>query len=353
MLEARLGRAYRWKHGKESIYVPFSPLLAAEAADAPPGRRVARAGAAADRKRAASRSSPSELARLQEPMLADSPDGGASCGSTAKGPPPDPGRCVIFFQYGVVVMWDLTWQEEQGILDNIVDQVAIQRLCDSAVEKDKLDVKFHPGDRFSMRDDTVHLPKRLQRHAGAILSIAHALAQSTKLCVFEEQGSDLVMSTEHLPRELATKGRVSLSKNELYKLVGRLFVHKGEVDKLSSVLNTPEYFWHAPDALQAMYKEVCTYYEVEERIEGINSHLEVTQGMLDMLQSRHDASHGVFLEWVVIILILFEAVIGVLEFCGTIGLIPPVAGGQSLAGRVLHIARGAAGHDLAAVGCDC
>merc|ERR1711920_537034 len=219
--------------------------------------------------------------------------------------------------------------------------------------KDKLQVRVHPGERFSIHDDTIHFPARLQKHPGAILSIAHALAQSTKLCVFEEAGIDLVRCTEHLPHELAAKGRVSLSKKDLFKLVGRLFVHKSEVDKLSSVLNTPEYFWHAPDALQALYKEVCTYLEVEERIDAINSRLEVTQGMLDMLQSRHDASHGAFLVWVVIILVAFEAIIGVLEFCGTIGLIPPVAGGMSLASRISHIYSGAASHGSALVGCSC
>jgi uncharacterized Rmd1/YagE family protein len=34
--------------------------------------------------------------------------------------------------------------------------------------------------------------------------------------------------------------------------MGRVFIQKSEVNLLSSVLDTPEFFWRAPDALQAL-----------------------------------------------------------------------------------------------------
>merc|ERR1719189_1746264 len=206
-----------------------------------------------------------------------------------------------------------------------------------------LHIHYHDSQLASIRDDTVRLPVRLRGHVGAMLSIAHALAQSTKFCVFEEQGTRLVQSTAHLPKELAESGRISLSERSLSRLIGQLFVHKNEVNLLNSLLQLPEYFWHAPDSLQELYKAAGKYLEVEERIEAVNARLEVNKEMLDMMQSRYDTKHGAFLEWVVIILVAIEAVIGIMEFCGTIGLIGPVSGHHSLASRIAHTFGG--GHE--------
>merc|ERR1711920_724208 len=158
----------------------------------------------------------------------------------------------------------------------------------------------------------VFLPQRLRNHRGVQLAIAHAVAQSTKLGVFEEQGLDLLQANAHLPRELAERGRFALSRRSLSRLIGRLFVHKTEVNLLSSVLDTPEYFWSAPDSLQELFKQVGRYLEVDERFEAVQSRLQVVQEMFDMLQSRHDSHHGAILEWIVIVLVLLEFIVGVL-----------------------------------------
>jgi len=259
-----------------------------------------------------------------------------------KTPCDEPGRYIMFFQYGVVVMWGLAPAEEQEVLCSVVGQAAVEPLRREAVEKEMLRVHYHDSQLANIRDDTVRLPVRLRGHVGAMLSIAHALAQSTKLCVFEERGTRLVQSTAHLPKELAESGRISLSERSLSKLIGQLFVHRNEVNLLNSLLDTPEYFWHAPDSLQELYKAAGKYLEVEERIEAVNARLEVNKEMLDMMQSRYDTKHGAFLEWVVIVLVAIEGIIGILEFCGTIGLIAPVSGHYSLASRLAHAFGGGA-----------
>jgi uncharacterized Rmd1/YagE family protein len=42
------------------------------------------------------------------------------------------------------------------------------------------------------------------------LAICHALAQSTKLCVYEERVVELVLETKHLPQALALNGTVQV-----------------------------------------------------------------------------------------------------------------------------------------------
>lgn len=45
--------------------------------------------------------------------------------------------------------------------------------------------------------------------------------------------------------------QVKMSRKQIAQLIGRVFIQKSAVNLLSTVLDTPEFFWSAPDALQA------------------------------------------------------------------------------------------------------
>ena len=53
-----------------------------------------------------------------------------------------------------------------------------------------------------------------------------------------------------MPQDLAVYGRVRLSRKQITQLMGKVFIQKSNLNLLSSVLDTPEFFWRAPDSLQ-------------------------------------------------------------------------------------------------------
>jgi hypothetical protein len=53
-----------------------------------------------------------------------------------------------------------------------------------------------------------------------------------------------------LLQALATHGEVSVSSQEVAQRIGQVFLQRSAVNLLSSVLDTPEFFWSAPDHLQ-------------------------------------------------------------------------------------------------------
>lgn len=304
LLSDRLSKVCKWRYGMQTIHVPFTQdlLLPPASPSKAAGQKFGEIG-------------PLFSPDLREPVLRKEPLGVEEDIFE---------RCLIFFTYGVVVMWGLTPDEEQAVLNQIVHQVMVRPMVKELVEKERLSVHYCNNDMASIADDIVFLPRRLRSHVGTRLAVSHAAAQSTKLSVFENQGLDLLQSTAHLPRELAQKGKFSLSRTALAKMIGRLFVHKSEVNLLSSVLDTPEYFWSAPDSLQDLFKSVGKYLEIDDRVEAIQTRQQVIQEMFDMLQRRHDSRHGAVLEWIVIWLVAMEFLVGILEFCGTIGLISPM-----------------------------
>ena len=59
------------------------------------------------------------------------------------------------------------------------------------------------------------------------------------------------------------------------QLIGKVFLQSSTLNLLSSVLDTPEYFWDVPDSHQALYERACEYLELPSRIEVLNARLEV------------------------------------------------------------------------------
>ena len=53
------------------------------------------------------------------------------------------------------------------------------------------------------------------------LSISHALAQSTKLMLYEELILELVSATKEIPLQLSATGKVALSRKAIAQLMGR------------------------------------------------------------------------------------------------------------------------------------
>lgn len=59
-----------------------------------------------------------------------------------------------------------------------------------------------------------------------------------------------LLQVRHLPKEMAERGTVSLTRTQVAQLMGEVFIQKSAVNLLSTVLGTPEFFWRAPDSLQ-------------------------------------------------------------------------------------------------------
>lgn len=62
-----------------------------------------------------------------------------------------------------------------------------------------------------LQNDTITISRHHANDHQVKLAICHALAQSTKLCVYEERVLELVLETKHLPQALAIHGTVHIT----------------------------------------------------------------------------------------------------------------------------------------------
>jgi uncharacterized Rmd1/YagE family protein len=101
------------------------------------------------------------------------------------------------------------------------------------------------------------------------LTISHAIAQSTKLTLFEGKIDDTINTTQHIPLVMAKTGKVHMSRSAIIKKIGHLFVMRINVNLVSPILDTPEIFWSEP-SYEPLYNAVRGYLEISQRVELLN-----------------------------------------------------------------------------------
>lgn len=68
------------------------------------------------------------------------------------------------------------------------------------------------------------------------LSLAHALAQSTKLSIYEATMQESLSLTSSFPKELSTTGHLQLNRRQALKMTGRLFKLRMDVNLIGGIL---------------------------------------------------------------------------------------------------------------------
>ena len=144
------------------------------------------------------------------------------------------------------------------------------------------------------------------------LALSYAMAQSSKLFVFESRVLRSLESARYLPRELAMNGKISASKKELNTLIGALFVEQTEVNLFSSILDQPDFLWD-DEEYKDPYQYTRRYLEVDDRVELLNSRLSVIRDLLNVLTAQVAENNSKRLEWIVIWLITIEILLGIAE----------------------------------------
>ncbi|KAJ2392254.1 sporulation protein rmd1 [Coemansia sp. RSA 2559] len=214
---------------------------------------------------------------------------------------------VFLFDYGVVVIWGMDESHEREFLREL-EPFEVEKVDEGDIETEELEFYINPKAQSRIYNDVISL--RTTKGHMAKLSISHAIAQATKLSLYEGLVDDTIEATRHIPQRMAESGTIEMTRKSLIRKIGQLFIMRVNVNLVSNILDTPEIFWSEP-ALQPLYTAIREYLEIPQRVEIMNHRVSVISDLLDMLNGHLNGMHGEFLEWIVIILIGVEIIIGV------------------------------------------
>lgn len=213
-------------------------------------------------------------------------------------------RDIFYFPFGIIVFWGFTDTEELEQLD-LVKKFEREPL--PKVEMDEF--TFVYGNKMDIQEDEVVLQKK---DPTLKLSISYAMAQSVKLTVFEETIARTIEATKQLPKDLAQKGKISLSRKETSQKMGELFLERNYVNLHTEILDTPEFFWEHSE-LEPFYRKVIHYLDVSKRVDLLNRRLNLMHELFEILSDELNHQKTNRLELTIIILIVIEVIIALMR----------------------------------------
>lgn len=208
------------------------------------------------------------------------------------------------FSYGVTVFWGV--EDEAHILEILQKIRPYETRHFESMEKDTM--LFSIGQKSGIVDDAIILPSPLLSYR---LAISHGLAQSSKLSLLESIVQKTIDNTKYIPEQLSKTGRVPLTKREIGKKVGELFIERSSINLHLDILDVPEYFWEHPD-LEPLYRMMANHLELQGRLDVLNKRLDIIHDLLEMLGTEMNHQHSSRLEWIIIILIIMEVIISLI-----------------------------------------
>jgi len=209
---------------------------------------------------------------------------------------------IFFFPYGCIIAWGLDEEGERQMaelvkrfesapLANVADDYCTYLIGDAtAINEEEDEIILETDDALIK------------------LSLSHGLSQSVKLTTFEDAILKTIESTRHIPRELAERGKIALSRKKLSQQIGTLFAQRNSINLHTDILDTPEFFWRRPK-YEPYYLMAAQYMDIQTRMEILNKRLDVIHDLYGILSNEANHMHTARLELVIIILIMIEVVI--------------------------------------------
>jgi uncharacterized Rmd1/YagE family protein len=211
----------------------------------------------------------------------------------------------VVFAYGAVVHWNIS-AEQQTKLHQLLLTHAENAL--NVIEEDHFTFSLNcPSTRIV--EDHIEIESS---DPILIFSLSQGMAQSIKLASFETNAITTINNTNYIPKSLAENGSIKLSRQNIAKIRGQLFLTKSDIILNYDLLDTPDFFWEYPE-YENIYVVVAKYLEIAPRTEVLSKKLETIHELFEMLADEQKHRHSSILEWIIIWLIAIEIAMTLLD----------------------------------------
>lgn len=207
---------------------------------------------------------------------------------------------VALFRFGVAVLVGLTPLEEdeviRGLRQRVVGEFARHEEETAIIEVlPEKDDQIPPGGPIFVKDLS---PARL-------VVIADALSKSVVLARDEKSAAGVFDVVEPFARYLAEKGRRPAGRREIIKHIGNALLVRQRVSGRVAVEEKPDVLWDRPD-LERLYARLEDEYELKERAASLHRKLDVIGDTAQALTDLIDTERSLRLEFIIVLLIVFE-----------------------------------------------
>ncbi|MCZ8516434.1 RMD1 family protein [Paenibacillus filicis] len=146
--------------------------------------------------------------------------------------------------------------------------------------------------------------------------ISTVLAKSVAFEKIEEQLGNIHDSLEMMIDRLE-KGKLRVSNKELARTTAKIVRHEYNTLAYIMILDKPDLTWTNSTASQ-FYDGMMDFFELNDRYKILKSKTEILYHIVEGFSNISHSIRGLFVEWIVVILIVIEVVLTLLQIIGWI-----------------------------------
>jgi uncharacterized Rmd1/YagE family protein len=219
---------------------------------------------------------------------------------------------VLIFSFGSIVFINNANEDEiKGFMRYIrtfepeIDLVHLDQYTDDY----SLHVK--ESETIELTDGYVLVPEFASFYPELISTV---LAKSVALEKTEEQLGQIHDNLETMIDRLE-KGKLRIGNKELAKITSKIVRHEYNTLAYIMILDKPEITWTSSTASE-FYDHMVNFFELTDRYKILKSKTEILYNIMEGFSNISHSVRGLFVEWIIVILILFEIILTLLEIAG-------------------------------------
>lgn len=141
--------------------------------------------------------------------------------------------------------------------------------------------------------------------------VAIVIAKSVALERIESSLEPILDKLESIIDRLE-KGKLHIGEKELARATAKVARHEYNTINSVMILDKPDVTWTNSNA-EAFYSQMADFFELNDRFEVLKSKTDIVNSVLGAFTSISHSLRGLFVEWIIIILIVAEVILMILD----------------------------------------
>ncbi|WP_077211789.1 RMD1 family protein [Bacillus dakarensis] len=221
---------------------------------------------------------------------------------------------VLIFSFGSIVFINAAGEDEiRGFLRYIRSFEPDVNLVQADRYTDDYSLHIIDNEDIELNDEFVVVPEFEDFYPELISTV---LAKSVALQKTEDQLSIIHDKLENMIDRLE-KGKLRIGNKELARTTAKIVRHEYNTIAYIMILDKPDITWTSSTAGE-FYDSMVEFFELTDRYKILKNKTEILYNIMDGFSNISHSIRGLFVEWVIVLLILFEIVLTLLEFAGVI-----------------------------------
>lgn len=209
------------------------------------------------------------------------------------------GSTYFYFKdFGGVVCFNMTEQQAKLELKEFLSEDMDKSL------RETFEINIDPENEIAVDFTTIYLPEAT---LDFIQIIGLNLAQSVALDHYQKLIDSLLEETNDLSNHLEKTGKINLSRKELAKFIGKTLNLKNRIAENLYIFEAPPLAWKDA-SLSEVDAKLNIELDFKNRFASIQHSLDIVKENLELFKDILQHKHSTLLEWIIIILILFEVI---------------------------------------------